>query len=293
MQYRFSKVDESKEYDYEELVHLAVELLSYGVQRLRLAISQIDTSGEHTGRERALLKWHIYLAVLSVDYVDAVVNLAPIGIARPMQTLNRSVFEYLTKARFFAANPKVALEQFKAMDARMFIEMGRLDHPSKKFTDELTERFEEWKTNNPAVTSYDGAKRFVTMCVSLASPYKVRQDPSKSGSEFTHELQIHYAIPSLIAHGDAAMMEDVLPRVRDKDGFEFRYESGAADTLQELQKTIRLVDHWLVHLARTFKMPASDIVQLARRGAILFNLDLARRRRRGDQYIPEREAPLP
>jgi hypothetical protein len=90
------------------------------------------------------------------------------------------------------------------------------------------------------------------------------------------------------------MMEDVLPRVRETNGsgFAFRHESGAADTLQELQKAIGLVDHWLVHLARTLKVPASDIVQLARRGATLFNLDLVRRRRRGDPYIPERDVPL-
>jgi hypothetical protein len=68
------------------------------------------------------------------------------------------------------------------MDARLFAEMGRLDHPSKEFTDEMTERFEQWKKSNPAVGSYDGAKRFVTMYISLAPPSKVRQDPSKSGS---------------------------------------------------------------------------------------------------------------
>jgi hypothetical protein len=106
MQYRFSKIDESHEYVYEELVHLAVELLDCGARRLRLAISEIDTSGERTGRGRALLKWHIYLAVLSVDYIEAVGNLALTGLARPMQTAESQHFRISHEGTLLCGKPE-------------------------------------------------------------------------------------------------------------------------------------------------------------------------------------------
>jgi hypothetical protein len=280
--YALTPVAPEKEYDYKELALLTAELLDLSTARLKRLISRISNLRQGTYQQKALLKWNIYLGTLVVDYAESIIAL--VGHSpRAMQILDRCVFELVTKAKYFALVPRDAAKQYGSLDAKMFAAMSALPLPNEAYAEELRERKALWENSNPQLSQYDGERKFRKMFETVA------RDNQRKGSTDDELYSINYAIPSAFVHGDAVTMEDVLPHVRQLDNFEFRFESGTADTLQELGRASSYVWTMICDLSVIYKAPYADVHILAKRGQLLQKLDLARRKKARQPFMEDVE----
>lgn len=92
---------------YHSLVAEGLVILHKWVSVARAVVADVASVEEsNPKRDQAIGRWRILLGIMMVKLGEGIATLAPTGNFCPMIILARSLYEYLTKARFFLSHRK-------------------------------------------------------------------------------------------------------------------------------------------------------------------------------------------
>ncbi len=210
-----------------EILDASVVLIWDYVSAIRGTVEAIGKKFSLAGsraskKDVALARWHVYLGVLIGDAAESVAVLAPARRTRAVIILNRCIYEFVLKAKYFDVHRKEAYEQFASIGARKFAMVSRLDNPSRDMHLLFVNDYVEWKRTSGTRDEYSGNKHVSTMHVALAKDEDVKTD--QAGTKYTSAFETVYSVPSLYVHADPILMRDVFPAMNDDHDWSMREE---------------------------------------------------------------------
>jgi len=252
-----------------EVIAASVELIRDYVSEIRNSLAKIRASfstrrSQMSKKDVALARWHVYLAVSANDAASAIAELANGKATRAVIILNRCVYEYLQKAKFFDRNRKIAFEQFASIGARRFAITSRLDNPLPELNALFVTDYLEWKRTSGTRDEYSGNRAVSAMHVALAKAENVKV--AKDGSRYTTAFETAYSVPSLYVHADPVLMRDVFPGMKDDHDWRLVEDESLLGIFGQLGLTNAYLMEFLSVLTERYGRDRKKVGRLATRG---------------------------
>jgi hypothetical protein len=252
-----------------EIIEASVTLIRDYVSAMRDSVAAISRrfslAGSHpTKKDVALARWHAYLGVMTTDTAESVADLAPARRTRPVIVLNRCIYEYVLKAKYFDGHRKEAYEQFASIGARKFVMASRLDNPSPDLHLLFVSDYLDWKRTSGTRDEYSGNKQVAAMHVALAKAEDVKIDTA--GNQYTSAFESVYSVPSLYVHADPVLMRDVFPAMNDDHDWRMKPEEHLLGIHGQLGLTSVYVLDYLSLVAERYGLDRSAFGPLMVRG---------------------------
>lgn len=238
---------------YDKLLTESRKLLKAWIYEVRKLAAELvpQQDAKLSRRDKAVLRWEIFLCVLMADMGKAIVELAPHMLGRPISVMNRCIYEYTQKGKYFLTNRVAAWDQYNSFDARLFATVHKMRHPSVTQIHHFINRYLEWKRDHEELNEFSGNAGPLTMHLATTKQEKLTD---KNGKAYTWEYHVAYDVPSLYAHGEIAMGQDVFPEFDDLDSWKYREHSEFADTLAQVNLASVWMGEFVTAAAMHYKM---------------------------------------
>lgn len=196
---------------------------------VRRAIGCLSDKTPSDEESYAIQCWLIYLSMLVYDAARGAADLYIAGNTRAAVILQRQLYEYTVRAKYFLQEPEDGIKAFKARKARHYSKLRNLS-----IKDELRQAIDEmhsqWKSANPEITEDYGQRKFHKMAL---------------GADSATGYGYHYEIPSIWAHATLVGF-DVFDLRDDKVQISFESVSltpqiGLASVIVTLLRHVRLL----------------------------------------------------
>jgi len=242
---------------YNELVSEGAVLANTLLGALHTALSKMGPAPEFSEERLAVRRWQVFLSTILLEVASAAAELATLGYPRAMAILNRSVYEYLTKLKFFSANPIVARDQFATVPIRNFALLEKVA-PTDEVAQEMLDAYDTWRAANGELDEYSGNKTLLNMHLAIQKPERVLTDKRNSKLRYTKEHKTLHDLPSQVTHGEGVLMFDVFDNLDDPKNFNARLRSRIFTVIRELSKLVTLLNDFLLTVYRN----GTDIPEL-------------------------------
>jgi hypothetical protein len=221
------------------------------------------TNPNRAKRDKAVGRWQIYLGIMMIKMGEGIASLAPTDNFRPMIILARSLYEYLTKARFFLTHRKEAYEQYLSTGARMYADLSKVGHPNPMMAVELGAAYLNWKRTSGTRNEYSGNVSLSKMHLSIVHRDEIKSD--KDGSQYTEQFQTGYGFPSLYVHGEPLLIPEVFKDANDDSDWSYREDTTYMDCLLMVGLAGSYMNRWCAAVSKAYGFDFSRLRKLKER----------------------------
>ncbi|MGD0474109.1 MAG: hypothetical protein ABSB70_12990 [Candidatus Velthaea sp.] len=222
-----------------------VKLAKIMLGALNAAVTHMKPPPEFTDQARSLRRWQIHLSVLMLEVASAAADAAAEGYARSIAILNRSVYKYSTKLKYFSAHHDDAHKQFTTIPIRNYSMLEKAT-PQTEVALQMSEAADTWREANADRDEYSGNKKLLGMHLAVQKPERILDDRRNPKLKNTREHHTMHDIPSQVVHGEAVLMFDVFDDLDDDDNFNARLRSRIFTVIREISKLVTLLMEFLL-----------------------------------------------
>jgi hypothetical protein len=243
---------------YDELVAEGVSLAKTMLGSLYEALKNMAPPPSSSEEELAARRWQVFLSTMLLEVASAAADAAASGYPRGIAILNRSVYEYNEKLKFFSRDKATARIQFATVPIRNYALMEKVA-PTKDLAQHMTESYDAWRAANGSLDEYTGNKSLLNMHLATTKPESILVDERNPKLRYTREHKTLHDVPSQVVHGEGVLMFDVFDDLDDPKNFNARLRSRVFTVVRELSKLVTLLCDFLLSVYRN----GTDVPALA------------------------------
>ena len=219
---------------------------------LQICSNEIDSADRAFESLRRLI---VYQATLFNESFLASSHLCVLGMARAQIVLNRQLFELMIRSRWYAAHKDEALKVIDSLPKTAWKE----SKPAKDVVEasiiaSVQANYEAWKAENPGLDDAHIPDEFTKMAKEVL------------GDRYTFDFLWHYSLPSVLVHGKAQGMADVMI-IEDDKRLRRSQESVLYEPASELGRALGIAMEYAVFLVQFFGFDLAKISMLHTRFA--------------------------
>jgi hypothetical protein len=225
-----------------QLLMNATDLLGETLDELKLLETRLTQTDIYRKR------WTIYLGTLFHELAVSSSLLALRDHARTIAIINRQLFEYCIRNRFYIANHEEADRLMHSLPAKVVKEA---EQAPSAFSDEtresLVENYREWLADNPGLDNALSETRFTPMAKAVLGD--------------KYERDFLYSVPSILVHGKPHGVVDVL-QPSGNYSVTHSWESRWFDTRTSLSMTLSLTIQYAMFVRLQYQMGTAHIEEI-------------------------------
>lgn len=199
----------------------------------------------------SLRRLSLYLGTLATEAIAASIQLSLLEMPRAQYILNRQIFEYFARNRWFLEHKSAALMEMDLLPKTAYLEVrnnkGAFKDPA--FVQQYEATYLAWAAQNPALDSAKHAVPGPTEMVRLSL-------------DQPDDLFWYYGYPSIIVHGKTHGIQEVLKR--EPDGTLSRSENSLGlEPVREMYRTTAFCLQYGMLLAVNFPLAVAPDLKAA------------------------------